>query len=122
MNILLVDDNDELREFLVLCLSEANIQATTASNSADALKKADLSRYDVFVLDSVLGQEDGIDLVEQLRASKNGKTTPILLMSSISTALARRMATAAGCNEFLVKPFGATQLAELVRSLGRGKR
>jgi hypothetical protein len=38
-------------------------------------------------------------------------------MSAISTALARRMATSAGCNEFLVKPFGQMQFIEQVKSL-----
>ncbi len=122
MNILLVDDNEELREFLALCLSEAGLEATKASSMSEALQHAETGRFDVFVVDSVLGREDGLELVGQLRASKNGKTTPVLLMSSISTALARRMATAAGCNDFLVKPFGQTQFVEQVRALGRGKR
>ena len=119
MNILLVDDNEELREFLALCLSESGEEATTAATSSEALRKAEVGRFDVIVIDSVLGNEDGLELVEKIRASKNGKNTPILLMSSISTALARRMATAVGCNEFLVKPFGQTQLVEQVRTLGR---
>ena len=122
MNILLVDDNDELREFLALSLSEAGLQATTVATTAEAVRKVETNRYDVLLIDSVLGNENGLDLVEQVRELKNGKTTPILLMSSISTALARRMATAVGCDEFLVKPFGLTQLVELARTMGRGKR
>lgn len=122
MNILLVDDNEELREFLALCLTEAGLEITTAANSAAALQLAEANRFDVFVVDSVLGREDGLELVGRLRESKNGKTTPVLLMSSISTSLARRMALAAGCSEFLVKPFGQTQFVEQVRGLSRGKR
>ncbi|BCM92491.1 transcriptional activator protein CzcR [Abditibacteriota bacterium] len=122
MNILLVDDNEELREFLALCLVETGVDVVTAESIGEGLRKSDAVRFDVIVIDSVLGTEDGLDLVEKIRASKNGKTTPILLMSSIPTALARRMATAAGCNEFLVKPFGQTQFIEQVRGLGRTKR
>ncbi len=120
MNILLVDDNEELREFLALCLAEADVEATTSASSEDALYKAEATRFDVIVIDSVLGKEDGLDLVEKIRASKGGKTTPILLMSSIATALARRMATSVGCNDFMVKPFGLTPFIEQVRALGRG--
>jgi len=122
MNILLVDDNAELREFLALCLVEADFEVATAANGVEALAKSEAARFDVFVLDSVLGGEDGLEVVAKLRATKNGKSTPILLMSSISTALARRMATAAGCDEFLTKPFGQTQFVEQVRGLGRAKR
>ena len=120
MNILLVDDNEELREFLALCVSESDMEATTAAASDEALRKSEAVRFDVIVIDSVLGKEDGLELVEKIRSSKNGKTTPILLMSTISTALARRMATASGCNDFLVKPFGQTQFIEQIRALGRG--
>ncbi len=120
MNILLVDDNEELREFLALCLAESGVEATTVATSGEALLKSDAMRFDVIVVDSVLAGEDGLELVEKIRASKNGKSTPILLMSSIPTALARRMATAAGCSEFLAKPFGQTQFIEQVRGLGRG--
>ncbi|RYX80967.1 response regulator [bacterium] len=119
MNILLVDDNEELREFLALSLAESGIETTTAATPGEALRKSDIVRFDVIVIDSVLGSEDGLNLVDKIRASKNGKTTPILYMSTIATALARRMATASGCNEFLVKPFGNGQLVEQIQALGR---
>jgi len=69
-----------------------------------------------------LGQDDGLDLATRLSSGKGNKTTPVLLMSTIATALARRMATAAGCSEFIVKPFGLTAFVELVRSLTRGRK
>jgi two-component system response regulator MprA len=122
MKILLVDDNEELREFMAHSLSEAGIEAVTAANASEALIKAAADRFDVLVVDSFLGEDDGLDLVARLVASKSGKNTPILLMSTISTALARRIASAAGCSEFLVKPFGLTQFAELVRSMARTRK
>ena len=123
MKILLVDDNEELRECLALSLTEAGIETVTAGTSAEALLKVSADRFDVVVVDSFLGEDDGLELAARLSApAKGGKTTPILLMSTISTALARRMATAAGCSEFLVKPFGFTQFAELVRGLSRGRK
>ncbi len=122
MKILLVDDNEELREFMALSLSEAGIETVTAASASEALVKAAADRFDAFVLDSFLGQDDGLDLATRLSSAKGGKATPILLMSTISTALARRMATAAGCTEFIVKPFGFTPFVELVRGLARGRK
>lgn len=123
MKILLVDDNEELRECLALSLSEVGIETVTASSSAEALVKATADRFDVVVVDSFLGEEDGLELATRLSAPvKGGKNAPVLLMSTISTALARRMATAAGCADFLVKPFGLTQLAEMVRGLSRTRK
>lgn len=120
MRVLIVDDNEELRDFLALSLTEAAVEAVTAENSDDALLKIETDKFDVLIIDSVMAGNDGIALAQQIRATKAGKNVPILLMSSLSTALARRMATSVGCNQFLVKPFGAMQLLEQVRNLGKG--
>ena len=119
MRVLIVDDNEELRDFLALCLTEAEIDAVAARDPADALQKIASSEFNVLVIDSIMENGDGIELVQQIRASKSGRKVPILMMSTISTALARRMATSAGCNEFLVKPFSQTQFIEQVRTLGQ---
>ena len=120
MRVLIVDDNEELREFLALSLTEAAFEAVMAEGPEDALQKIESDKFDVLIIDSVMGGNDGIALTQQIRATKAGKTVPILLMSSLSTALARRMATSVGCNEFLVKPFGTMQFLEQVRALGKG--
>jgi len=117
MRVLIVDDNEELRGFLALSLTEAGIDAVAAENSEDALGKVDAEKFDALLIDSVMDDADGIELAQKIRATRNGRSVPILMMSSISTALARRMAKSAGCNEFLVKPFGQQQLIEQVRTL-----
>jgi two-component system chemotaxis response regulator CheY len=114
-----VDDNDELRDFLALCLTEAAVDAVAVGEPTEALEHVEKGNFDVIAIDSVLGEADGIALVQQVRATKAGRKIPILVMSTISTALARRMATGAGGNEFLVKPFGQMQFIEQVKNLGR---
>jgi two-component system chemotaxis response regulator CheY len=122
MRVLLVDDNEELREFLALCLTEASVEVVEAPDAPTALKRAEAEKFDAFVIDSVMSGGDGLSLVTELRASKNGRNVPVLLMSSISTSLARRMAQSVGCNEFLVKPFGQMQFLEQVRALEKNRR
>ncbi|PQV63729.1 two-component system, chemotaxis family, response regulator CheY [Abditibacterium utsteinense] len=117
MRVLLVDDNEELREFLALCLSEASIEVVESADAVGALQRAEGEKFDAYVIDSVLENGDGLSLVSELRNLKNGRAVPILLMSSISTSLARRMAQTAGCTEFLVKPFGQMQFLEQVKAL-----
>jgi DNA-binding response OmpR family regulator len=120
MRVLLVDDNEELREFLALTLSESQIDVVAVENAAAAITRVETEKFDVVIVDSVMPGEDGIALTHKIRALKTGRTVPILMMSALSTALARRMAKDAGVNEFLVKPFGQTQLLEQVRTLSRG--
>ncbi len=117
MRVLIVDDNEELRGFLALSLKEADVDVVCVENPEDALQHVEAEKFDALVIDSLLGNTDGIELVQRIRGTKNGRTVPILMMSTISTALARRMATSAGCNEFLVKPFGPMQFVEQVKRL-----
>jgi two-component system chemotaxis response regulator CheY len=122
MRVLLVDDNEELREFLALCLTEASVEVVEVPTAAAAVQRADGEKFDAYVIDSVMADGDGLSLVGELRGLKNGRGVPVLLMSSISTSLARRMAQSAGCNEFLVKPFGQMQFIEQVKALEKLKR
>jgi DNA-binding response OmpR family regulator len=116
MRILLIDDNEELRDFLVATLNENAIDAVAAESPEDAVRLQQQEKFDAFIVDSVMGDTDGIALIQELRNIKNGRGTPALLMSNISTSLARRMAQNANC-EFLAKPFGPTQLIDQVRAL-----
>jgi DNA-binding response OmpR family regulator len=90
MRVLIVDDNEELRGFLALSLTEAGVDVVCAGDPEDALQKVDTEKFDALVIDSVLGNTDGIELVQRIRGVKNGRSVPILMMSTISTALARR--------------------------------
>ena len=122
MKVLLVDDNEELGEFLAHSLREASVTVEVAANAQAALALAEREKFDAYVVDSLLGETDGLSLVTQLRATKSGAKMPILLMSNLGTALARRMAQNVGCDEFLVKPFGSGQFLEQVRALEKIRR
>ena len=120
MRVLLVDDNEELREFMALILGESQIEVVEAGTADEAFEIFEGGKFDVLIIDSVLEVSDGIALTQRIRVTRNGRNVPILLMSTLSTSLVRRMAKDAGCNEFLAKPFSTTQLLEHVRTLGRG--
>ena len=118
MRVLIVDDNEELLQFLVLSLGEATIDAVGAKSTQEALEKVEAEKFDAIVIDATLGNSDGIGCAQEIRQAKNGRNVPIIITSSFSTPLARRMAASVGCNEILVKPFGANQFTERVRMLG----
>ena len=92
MKVLLVDDNEELREFLVQCLTESSIEVESVSDGTRAMAHAENEKFDAYIIDSLLGEADGLSLVAQLRATKTGQKMPILIMSNLGTSLARRMA------------------------------
>ena len=117
MKVLIVDDNEELLQFFLLCLNEAGVDAAGANNAEEALEQVGTAKFDGIVIDATLGDNDGIDCAQRIQATKNGRTVPLLIMSSFSTPLARRMAKSVGSDELLIKPFGAVQLIERVKNL-----
>ena len=117
MRVLLVEDNEELREFFVASLKEAAIDAEVAPGVDKIVERVENGSFDLLVIDSVLGGGDGIGLTQQIRAGTKGANVPIILTSAIGTGLARRMAMNAGCTEFLIKPFGVGTFINLIRKL-----
>ena len=118
MRVLVVDDNEELLQFFLLTLEDSGIEATGAKNSQDGLAKVAAEKFDVAVIDSTLGDTDGIDCAQQMRGLKNGKNIKILIMSAFATPLARRMALGVGCNDIIVKPCSADKWLDCIRKLG----
>jgi len=116
MRVLLVEDNEELRGILSLSLTEAAVDNDVAADSPTALRQIAAEKYDLIIIDSILGNDDGFSLAQQIHTTRNGRTTPILIMSTIATPLARRMAKSVGCDELLVKPFGITQFLERIKA------
>lgn len=117
MKVLVVDNNEELLECLLQTLNEVAIEAVGAKNSQETLDFVKEEKFDGIIIDASLEADDGITLAHQIREQKNGKSVPLLIMSGFSTPLARRMAKSVGCEEMLVKPFGAGQFIERVRTM-----
>ena len=117
MRVLIVEDNEELREFLCASLKEAGIEASGAASVEKVAELIEENSFDIVVIDSVLGDGDGIGLTKTVRGGSKGANTPVILTSDIATNLARRMAMNAGCTEFLVKPFGVNAFINLLRKL-----
>lgn len=117
MRLLLVEDNEELREFLCASLKEADIEASGVGSVDKVAERVENEGFDIIVIDSVLGEGDGIGLTKTIRGGSRGANMPIILTSIIGTNLARRMAMNAGCTEFLIKPFGVAAFIKLLKKL-----
>ena len=117
MKVLIVDDNEELLQFFLLSLNESGVESVGAKSEEEALEQVAKEKFDGIIIDATLGDSDGIGCAQHIREVKNGRGVPLLIMSSFSTPLARRMAKSVGCDDLLVKPFGVGQLIERVKTL-----
>ena len=117
MKILYVEDDaraaDDMR---AIALQEGAIIAVE-TNGADGLKRAGLESFDVIIMDRMLGDADGLELIKRLRSG--GVSTPILMLSALGRTSDRAEGLEAGADDYLAKPFEAIELVARVRALHR---
>jgi two-component system, OmpR family, phosphate regulon response regulator PhoB len=125
--ILLVEDEDLIREMIVVALAEEGYEVHTANNGRDALnilQSPDFSRDklipDLIILDLMLPEVNGLDICRLLRYQ--GDITPILVVSAKSSETDRVLGLEVGADDYLTKPFSTRELIARCRALLRRQR
>ena len=112
MKILLVEDDRRAGDYLAKGLTELGHSVEQAFDGESGLKAAATGTHDILILDRMLPQLDGLEVVRRLRAA--GSTLPILILSALDEVDERIQGLRAGGDDYLVKPY---HLAELVARL-----
>ena len=107
-SILVVEDEESLREALKLNLELENYEITTAENGPTALKLVKNEYFDLIVLDIMLPDMDGITVCETIRMQHND--VPILFLSARNTSADRVEGLKKGGDDYLTKPFNLEEL------------
>jgi DNA-binding response OmpR family regulator len=115
VRILLVEDEPKLRESLAegLRLEEWNV--ITAGTGVDALNHLDAEPFDLLVLDWMLPDYDGLEILAQIRT--RGLQLPVLMITARNSQADEIRARASGVTDFLAKPFPFAQLLAHCRRL-----
>ncbi|WP_407809795.1 winged helix-turn-helix domain-containing protein [Spirulina subsalsa] len=123
--ILVVEDEELIREMVVLALKEQGYDVVTAIDGRTALnllQEADSHAplFDLIVLDLMLPQVNGLDLCRLLRYQ--GSTIPILILSAKASETDRVLGLEVGADDYLTKPFSMRELVARCRALLRRQR
>jgi two-component system, OmpR family, phosphate regulon response regulator OmpR len=113
-HLLVVDDDDRLRDLLKRFLRLKGHQVVTASDAAGARRLMDSYAFDLIVLDVMMPGEDGVSLTRAVRAERD---TPILLLTARGEAADRISGLSAGADDYLPKPFEPEELALRIASI-----
>ena len=115
--ILYVDDDPESCEMLKTMLSRAYglYHVATAGSAEEALEMIDAAPYDLYLIDYMLPEMDGLTLCRTLR--DRGLTEPIIVFTGIVRPDDKKHVYAAGADEYLVKPNDLEMVADTVRRL-----
>jgi two-component system phosphate regulon response regulator OmpR len=108
-HILVVDDDDRLRDLLKRYLTQADYTVLAAKNAADARAKLALMAVDLIVLDVMMPGMSGIEFARELRRTGNA-SLPILLLTAKGEAEDRIAGLEAGADDYLAKPFEPREL------------
>jgi putative two-component system response regulator len=117
--ILIVDDNESIRELLAAILTSPDYLIITAAHGEEALALADRHQPDLVLLDVMMPGMDGFEVCRRLRAATRTAEVPILMVTALDDRDSRMRGIEAGADDFLSKPTDRTELRARVRTITR---
>ena len=115
--ILVVDDEEDILHFLELVLSEKGYQVSTASGGQEALTKAQLERPDLVLLDIMMPQMDGWEVLKLLRVDEETADIPVAMLSARTEAKDRVQGLQEGAIDYICKPFSLQDLLAKIETI-----
>jgi two-component system OmpR family response regulator len=117
MRVLVIEDDADVAAYIVKALTEAGYNPSHADNGKDGLVMATAEDFDVLVVDRMLPGPDGLTIIRTLRASED--QTPALILSALGDVDDRVKGLKAGGDDYLTKPFAASELLARLEALTR---
>lgn len=117
MKLLLVEDNNRISEFVIKGLEESGFIVVLAENGIEARSLIGKKEWDIVLLDIMLPDIDGIELLQHTRYKKI--YTPILVISALGDSEDKIKALDSGADDYLTKPFLLRELIAHINALTR---
>jgi len=116
-NVLIVEDDKNLRKLIVTCLKKDNYNTYEALNGNEALEVLDKNHIDLVISDVMMPEMDGFELIKELRESKY--KIPVLLITAKSNIEDKKQGFLLGADDYMVKPINIEELLLRVQVLLR---
>lgn len=114
---LIVDDHGPTREIVSYLFHAWNLPSISAASAKDALRLTENHSFDLFILDYLMPEIDGLELCASLRAKPNCKDGRIVLLTALHEEDLEERAMAAGCDAFLTKPIRQEVILKCLSSI-----
>jgi two-component system, NtrC family, sensor kinase len=121
MNVLIVDDSLTVRMHLTEILDAAALPAVACATLDEARRKLTEQRFALVILDILLPDGDGIELLRDIRSMPSVRDTPVMLLSTEVEIRDRVRGLTTGADEYVGKPYDPNYLVARARELVRGK-
>jgi two-component system cell cycle response regulator DivK len=120
MKVLIVEDHPDMRDLLGRIVEVMGYVPVLASGGEEGLYKAIAEKPNLILLDMRMPLMDGREVARRLRANPGTKEIPILATTALFRSDDLNACLEAGCNAYLVKPFGVRDLQRKIRELLAG--
>ena len=116
-NVLIVDDEEDIRKLISLNLVKNNYDVMEAENGEEALKLVDKKDVDMILLDIMMPEKDGYDVCKELR--KNNNNVPIIFLTAKDSEFDEVLGLELGADDFVKKPFSMKSLISRMKTIFR---
>lgn len=117
VSILVVDDEDRIRRLLMMYLTREGYEVDEAVDGAEALEKMLVTDYHCVLLDQMMPEKDGLEVLEELREKKN--LTPVIMLTAKGEESDRVTGFESGADDYIVKPFSPREVVLRVKAMLR---
>jgi len=117
--ILVVDDEQDIVEFINYNLKQAGYETATAYNGDEAIRKAEVFNPDLILLDIMMPEKDGLQTIQQLRRNPNLDNTIIIFLTALSDEKSEIEGLKLGADDYIAKPIKPELLLTRLRTAMR---
>ena len=115
--ILVVDDEEDIRELVIITLEDEGYEMHEATNGEEAVEKAKELKPDLMVLDVMMPGLTGYEVCEELKGEAATSGIKIVLLSARGSPTAERTGKAKGADAYMVKPFEPAELRGKIKEI-----
>ncbi len=117
--IMIVEDEEDIVRLLTFHLEKEGYRVVSAGSGSEALKLAFEEPPDLFILDIMLPEIDGLEVCRRLRANALTASAPVMILSARKEELDKVLGLELGADDYMVKPFSIRELVARVRAMLR---
>jgi CheY-like chemotaxis protein len=121
-SLLIVDDNEHNRDLLSRQLARMGYLVASESNGRSALKRVEEQDFDLVLLDIIMPEMDGIEVLRRIRSAPRGQELPVIMISSLDDIDGAIRCLELGAQDYLTKPFHPTLLDARIGACLEAKR
>lgn len=117
--VLVVDDEEDLRELVAMALEREGIRTLKAANGREALEQLRVGRPQLVILDLMMPDMTGTEVCRRMRSSPSTADIPVIMLTAKGEEIDRVVGFEVGADDYVVKPFSARELVLRIRAVLR---